>query len=900
MVDPAAAAEDAIKAVTLDQVITLPVEPGHQERVIWVGADGEQVANRGSTGVPSPPTWETRVGAPFIYDPVTRRARANMRSVRLESFNTVLSFEVAEPSELPGVTIQAFVQLESMPQRDCSLLELRDDSGARVAIGLRRLHHHRQTYWAGSVATNGDANSQRWNMGHYVTPARVRGGNNDPWHHVAVVYDAAQKTVTTYLDHWLAKSVRLEQPLRFEQATLSIGQSEEQKRDQQLGRLEGWIDDVRISPIPLSPAEMLRGVAVPMRDIDFRSPSTMLPSKSGYVDVRAGFGAVGDGVIDDSDAFQRAFDALCNKQVAGFRTLYIPPGRYRITRRLHCNRFIRVIGGGRKQTILRLDDRCDGFDDPKTPQPIIRASSTPGDPGSNRAVNGSSIGIYFSDLTLHTGAENAGAKAIEYHSNNHGSVERVDLVSGDGQGVVGLDLTHKTNGPALIKHVNIRGFDRAIHLRYAEYSMTLEHVMLVGQNVVGILNESNVMAIRDLRSENMVPAIESKGGGSMLTLLDSTLVGGSGDQDAILAEGALYVRNTRIDGYRHSIRKRVYQWNGWKEEPPYQWAEPLTIDGNITEWWRDHTTAPRGGGKRGMLKLPIRETPVPPALRDDQWAVVTDYHALVQDGDWTAAIQAAIDSGKPGVLCPMGQRYRVDGTVFLRANVRCIEGMKTAWVREGVTGGKKHEVAATMANESPMVVVDLQDAKRTLDVSHLDWRGRVVHRGAATLVLRHSNPMVYQTQRGVGDLFLEGVQSQGWDFKFPQNVWCRQWNPEAHGPGPVIRARGATIWSLGFKTEYESSKLWARDGSRIEILGGFIYPVKKGIPNDRPVFRTIDSDLTGIWGMSVYVANHKLQVEDTRDGNRIETTTDDADWAKGRMRMDLFTNRIEADTVNEI
>ena len=69
--------------------------------------------------------------------------------------------------------------------------------------------------------------------------------------------------------------------------------------------------------------------------------------------------------------------------------------------------------------------------------------------------------------------------------------------------------------------------------------MTFEHLTLVGQRLAGIRNQGNILAIRGLRSTNRVPAIVAEGANSMLSLLDSTLAGGSPEQPAIRADGGV-------------------------------------------------------------------------------------------------------------------------------------------------------------------------------------------------------------------------------------------------------------------------------------------------------------------------------------------------------------------------
>ncbi len=122
---------------------------------------------------------------------------------------------------------------------------------------------------------------------------------------------------------------------------------------------------------------------------------------------------------------------------------------------------------------------------------------------------------------------------------------------------MGLDLTHHDVGPALVKHVTIDGFDVGSQIHYQEYSMTLEQITLRNQKVVGIRNRGNILAIRQLHSDNTVTAIEGEGPNSMITLLDSELLGGSPDHPAIRSDGALYALRVKTRGYRSAIEKRT-------------------------------------------------------------------------------------------------------------------------------------------------------------------------------------------------------------------------------------------------------------------------------------------------------------------------------------------------------
>ena len=178
-------------------------------------------------------------------------------------------------------------------------------------------------------------------------------------------------------------------------------------------------------------------------------------------------------------------------------------------------------------------------------------------------------------------------------------------------------------------------------------------------------------------------------------------------------------------------------------------------------------------------------------------------------------------------------------------------------------------------------------------IERLEIEG-LCHASPATLVLKSSGTGRYTNTDGCGKLFMEDIGSADFHFDHPQQVWVRQWNPESHGEGPCILSHGATIWCLGFKTESESSKLWAEAGAQTEILGGFIYPLGK-IPDDRPIFKNTDSKMSVIYGTSVYQSNHKVHIVDVQSGDVKVIGSEQLKCAGSRFRMDLFSSDATAE-----
>jgi hypothetical protein len=692
------------------------------------------------------------------------------------------------------------------------------------------------------------------------------------------VYDQPAGVVTCWVDYHLTQSAKVSKPLAWDEGPFLIG-----------GRRDRWgvaglLDEVRVVRGALGPAEFLRARSDSISGVSFASAQQLAPRDAGCLDVKEHFGAAGDGRTDDTAALNAAFEHLANKVPLAYNTLLIPPGTYLVSGPLYCSRFIDVKGGGPDQTIIRLKDGT--FTNPQQPQPVLRMSSTRGDPGSNRATNGSSISLYLEGVTIDTGRGNPGAKALEYHSNNIGRLEDVVLRSSDGSGVLGLDLTHHDVGPALVKRVRVEGFDVGVAIRYQEYSMTFEHLTLVGQRLAGIRNQGNILAIRGLRSTNRVPAIVAEGASSMITLLDSTLAGGSPDQPAIRAEGGVYCLRLRTEGYGYgkALAHRVLA-----SRQPDVWQDVEVAGPEVDEYFGSN--AVQGfGAPRGALKLPVEETPEPPLPPASEWVSVTRFSDRKAGDDWSPAVQAAIDSGARVVYIPKTERFEFHTPIRLHGPVERLVGFGAElnwppdiWKREG-----RREQTDAAGAPPPLLVFDEPDPQRVVVLDRLACV-HVQHASPATLVLRSSTPGRYTTGVPGGKLFAEDVGGADWHFDHPQRIWVRQWNPESHAAGPCIHSRGATLWALGFKTEYESQKLLAEAGAATEILGAFIYPLGK-IPADRPIFENRDSRIALVYGTSVYHANHQLHIRDVR-GSESQTVGNDAlQWSGSRARMDLYNS----------
>ena len=96
-------------------------------------------------------------------------------------------------------------------------------------------------------------------------------------------------------------------------------------------------------------------------------------------------GARGDGAADDTAAIQAAID--CVQESTGHGIVFLPEGRYRITRTIHVWPSIRLIGYGARRPVLVLAAQTPGFTDPAAENHLVFfAGSRPGTAAGGRGA----------------------------------------------------------------------------------------------------------------------------------------------------------------------------------------------------------------------------------------------------------------------------------------------------------------------------------------------------------------------------------------------------------------------------------------------------------------------------------------------------------------------------------
>ncbi|HEX4036453.1 MAG TPA: glycosyl hydrolase family 28-related protein [Acidobacteriaceae bacterium] len=401
--------------------------------------------------------------------------------------------------------------------------------------------------------------------------------------------------------------------------------------------------------------------------------------------------AKGDGVADDSDALQAAIDEA--QETVHHGIVFVPEGRYRLTRSIHVWAGIRLIGYGAKRPVLVLGPKTPGFE---------AGRGGGADSGGDADSDGSHSMLWFTDERPREGEAIGDGSEFTFFS----AVENIDFEIGDGDpGAVAVRFNVAQH--SFVAHANFRlGSGRAaleaignqaydIHVEGGQYGIVtgktspawqflLMDSSFAGQKVAAIgTHEAGMTLVRD--SFVRVPvAVEIPEGeveqlyGRDLSMRDVGTALKLGDAENLRNEITLEnVACARVGQLVEGAGAGAEGEGSAVPNPAGNFLEErFTMGLDVGRDGRDDGIAVHERHRMLAGEAPAVRSDVPALPAMATWVNVKTLGVKGDGGtDDTAAIQKAIDGGGAGktraLYFPSGF-YRLTGSLRLRANTALI------------------------------------------------------------------------------------------------------------------------------------------------------------------------------------------------------------------------------------
>ncbi|HEX3991725.1 MAG TPA: hypothetical protein VHX39_11200, partial [Acetobacteraceae bacterium] len=406
-------------------------------------------------------------------------------------------------------------------------------------------------------------------------------------------------------------------------------------------------------------------------------------------------------------------------------------------------------------------------------------------------------------------AGNPGATGIDYLANNLGAVRDVLVTAPQDSGAIGIAMTRKWPGPALLQRVTVHGFGTGIAVANTEYGVTLDHVRLEDQRDTGLANDSNSIAAAHLSVETSGTAIANTSPKGLIVLADSGLRRAGGESDPFDNRGVIVAHSLALDGYppvpnSGDRLSAVLSAGHWKPLPAH------------TDVALDDAPAPVASPLRDWVNVLHFASPGPQPL------------------DITDALRRAFASNAATVYLPFG-RYTIHAAIDVPPTLRRFVGMNASiTVRpEREPDFDRASGMFRITRAGPPLTIE----RLAFDMTDLGDQLAVEASGARDVVLRDivtAGTSLLDRQANGGRVFIEDTCCGALHIAGPQPVIARQLDTE--GGDTRIANDGGNLVVLGLKTEGDCTVLDDRNGARATILGGLLYIVGDADPTV-PAFR---------------------------------------------------------------
>lgn len=454
--------------------------------------------------------------------------------------------------------------------------------------------------------------------------------------------------------------------------------------------------------------------------------------------------------------------------------------------------WLRFIGQSRRKTIVRLVDKCPGFDDKKNPKPIFSF-------GKKRDVNPMKANNVIRNLTIDAGSGNPGTVGIRWTSANNGAASELVIRSGDGEGFVGYDFS--MGGPCgYFRDMIIEGFDYGIRLgthRRHFYNPTLEYISLTGQKEAGILFEAGSGTLRKIKSENAVPAIRITDAYTHAVVLDSQFTGIRSAATAVeivdegFGIGHLFARNVAVSGYGAGIKK-----NG-----------AVVCRTSVGEYVSDPIRKFSPDVPDTSMNLPIEEVPFVPWEQDlSKWTTAGRGDGTTDD---SAAIQQAMNDPTKSVFYFPKRHYRIRGTVHIPAHIKVVDFMFSR-----ISGSTPFRVSEDAPE--PVLFRDLCKSGNRSRVFIEQDGMRTVY--AEMVPGRFGNPGNHPGSKAF--LCIANIARADRDYGIKNAVVYWRWGNDEYRDHLFTIGDNCRVVILGYKTEGGGVGFNIAGTSEVEILGG--------------------------------------------------------------------------------